>query len=468
MNRKFLSVVLSTVITATSCFSPLFSLGAGAVESDIAESQAITTNEVSEAADPVTLNFYSYIRDNDRTDVHLGYKMDQKTTIKANRGDDIQVKIKMKSTDEPYTSSLSLRYDLKESDNIEQLFGPGGDMEVPLGKNKAEFIGKYIPKREASLLEYNEDITFNPVIQEKIEKYWDDGDIFFDDGAFRMNDVPTWDAFGLVFSQFFSYESAEFKDMRERMHFTTTEGGDEYCTMSFHVSEDKSLGDEQTFVAYFPEFVRYAVSSGPHIYVDEMTMDITGSTYTEPTQPTTKPTAPPTQPPTQPPTEAATAIIHFADDNKREPMTVKVGDTFTYDIYLKLTDPKVQSYVTWTYFNQPVGTKKTPNQEGSIQIPEANQVLKVGRNGYTPHYSPFDESFDLMKFPNYLIGFGMGEMDSNGAYSMLNTKNGLFTQEGGCLVSTITFTVQKAGEVEVFTRLDDAIVDLDNGEIHAD
>lgn len=191
MNRKFLSVVLSTVITATSCFSPLFSLNAGAANSNTIESQTVTTTEVSEAADPVTLNFYSYIRDNDRTDVHLGYKMDQKTTIKANRGDDIKIKIKMKSTDEPYTSSLSLRYDLKEEDNIEQLFGVGGDMEVPLGKNKAEFIGKYIPKRETSLLEYNDDITFNPVIQEKIEKYWDDGDIFFDDGAFRMNDVPT-------------------------------------------------------------------------------------------------------------------------------------------------------------------------------------------------------------------------------------------------------------------------------------
>ncbi|MEE0264112.1 MAG: dockerin type I repeat-containing protein, partial [Acutalibacteraceae bacterium] len=181
-----------------------------------------------------------------------------------------------------------------------------------------------------------------------------------------------------------------------------------------------------------------------------------------------KVTEEPTAPPTQPPTESGTAIIHFADDNKRAPMTVKVGDTFTYDIYLKLTDPKVQAFVTWTYFNQPVGTKKTANQEGIIQIPAENQVLKVGRDGYTPHYSPFKEDYDLMKFSNYLIGFGMGAMDSNGNYSMLNTKNGTFTQQGGCLVSTITFTVQKAGEVEVFTRLDDAVVDLDNGEVHAD
>ena len=36
------------------------------------------------------------------------------------------------------------------------------------------------------------------------------------------------------------------------------------------------------------------------------------------------------------------------------------------------------------------------------------------------------------------------------------------------MVSTITFTVINPGEVEVFTQLEDAVVDLDNGEIHAE
>lgn len=164
------------------------------------------------------------------------------------------------------------------------------------------------------------------------------------------------------------------------------------------------------------------------------------------------------------PSEGATAIIHFADDNEREPITVKVGDTFTYDIYLELTSPEVQSYVTWTYFNQPVGTKQAINQAGNIEINRENQVLKVGKGGYTPYYSPYRENYDIMKFSNYLIGFGTGSLNEFGQYQMLKTDNGLFTQKGGCLVSTITFTVQRAGEVEVFTRLDSSVVDYSTGE----
>ena len=56
----------------------------------------------------------------------------------------------------------------------------------------------------------------------------------------------------------------------------------------------------------------------------------------KPTVPVEKPTAPTEKPTTdvEKPTEVGTAVIYFADDNKREPITVNVGDTFTYDVYL--------------------------------------------------------------------------------------------------------------------------------------
>ena len=81
------------------------------------------------------------------------------------------------------------------------------------------------------------------------------------------------------------------------------------------------------------------------------------------------------------PTEA-TAVIHFMDDNDREPVVAKVGDTVEYDVYLKLSAPEVQAFAAWTFYNQPVGTKTEKNQQGIIdttKIPEKCNVLEVKR-----------------------------------------------------------------------------------------
>ncbi|MEE1281265.1 MAG: dockerin type I domain-containing protein [Acutalibacteraceae bacterium] len=172
--------------------------------------------------------------------------------------------------------------------------------------------------------------------------------------------------------------------------------------------------------------------------------------------------------PTELPPELATAVIYFADDNEREPITVNVGDTFTYDVYLKLSDPEVQSFALWTYFNQPVGTKQTPNQAGSVTVTKENQVLKIADDGYTPYYSPFREKYDLMKSDSYLIGFATGALNENDEYMMIETENGEFTKQGGCMISTVTFKVEKPGEVEIFTRIDDAVIDLENSEKRAE
>ncbi|MBQ1992470.1 MAG: hypothetical protein II233_06835, partial [Clostridia bacterium] len=191
----------------------------------------------------------------------------------------------------------------------------------------------------------------------------------------------------------------------------------------------------------------------------------------KPTAGTEKPTAPVEKPTagTEEPTEVETAVIHFVDDNEREPMVVNVGETFTYDVYMKLTEPKLQSFAVWTYFNQPLGTKQEPNQVGEVVVDEENQVLALAEEDcYTAYYSPFREKYDLMKSENHLIGFATGSIDEDDKYQMIETTNGEFTQQGGCLISTITFTVEKAGEVEVFTRLDDSIVDFDNSELKAD
>ncbi|MEE0060825.1 MAG: hypothetical protein UE295_08355 [Acutalibacteraceae bacterium] len=68
-----------------------------------------------------------------------------------------------------------------------------------------------------------------------------------------------------------------------------------------------------------------------------------------------------------------------------------------------------------------------------------------------------------MKFSNYLIGFGIGDITEENPDGMLQTENGKFTQKTGCHITTITFTVQKAGEIEVFTRLENAMRDNDRG-----
>ncbi len=187
------------------------------------------------------------------------------------------------------------------------------------------------------------------------------------------------------------------------------------------------------------------------------------------TEPTTEPvTEPVTQPITEPVTEQPTAVIYFADDNEREPLSVNVGDTFEYDVYVKLTDPQVQSFALWTYFNQPVGTKQEPNQEGNAVMLGEDKVLSIAEDGYTPYYSPFREEYDLMKSDSYLVGFGTGALDENDKYQMITTSNGEFTQIGGCLVSTVTFKVEQEGKVEIFTRLDEATVDLNDTEKKAD
>ena len=273
MNKKFLSVMLSSVLLATTCI--MSGTGASATTlDDNAQSKANAEATVSNASDPVELVFYSYLMDGRTQPGHKQYVYQQKQVVKANRGDEIKLKINMKAEDEPYLSSLSIRYDLTEKDNIPGLFGKGGLMET----SQANFIATHIPCRRTGLLEY-QSIKMNDVIQEKCDKYYDDGDIFMDCGAFSEYSLSDkFDCFMIVPSEFIMDDSEEFAEMREKMHFSESKGGDEYCTITFKVSEDTSLGNQQTCVIYTPEFQK-AIAQGNVVQVTEMTMEVTGSTY---------------------------------------------------------------------------------------------------------------------------------------------------------------------------------------------
>ena len=455
MNRKFLSVVLSAMLTVTSCIIPCTSVSA--VSDDTTKSMTATTTAESNAGDPVELVFYSYLMDGESQPGHKQYVYQQKKVVTANRGDEVSLKVNMKAKDEPYLSSLSIRYDLTEEDNIEGLFAKGGLMETA----QSNFIANHIPRREKSLLEY-QSIKMNDVIQSKCDKYYDDGDIFYDLGAFSKYSLSDkFDAFSIIPSEFISDTSDEFAQMKKDMHFTESEGGDEYCTITFKVSEDTSLGNQQTCVIYAPEFQK-ALAQGNVVQVTEMTMDITGGTAVEPaTKPTEVPTAKPTEVPTGDVTDKA--IIHLNDDNNRETLVLNVGDTFEYPVYVKLDSPDVYTMCARTYFNQPVGTKKQANAEGSME-PNAPKVLDIvsKRNDITAYWNNVDTSTDIIKDSRgyELCVSPMGAYNSTtGKFSYVETHNGDFDQDSGCLLYKVKFTVKAEGEIEVFTYMEEAIAD---------
>ena len=325
MSRRFISIALSLTLMLSSICTITTGASAESLK-NTADSNATKQNvATSNADDPVELVFYSYLMDGMSEPGHKQYVHQQKKVVKANRGDEIKLKVNMKAEDEPYLSSLSIRYDLTEEDDIEGLFSKGGLMET----SQANFIASHIPCRRTGLLEY-QGIKMNDVIQEKCDYYYDDGDIFMDCGAFSEYSLSDkFDCFMIVPSEFIMDDSEEFAEMREKMHFTESEGGDEYCTITFKVSEDTSLGNQQTCVIYTPEFQK-AIAQGNVVQVTEMTMDVTGSTYVE------APTEPPTQAPTQAPTEQPTDISGKPLTATKE-VTVNKGDLV--NMWVELTVP---------------------------------------------------------------------------------------------------------------------------------
>lgn len=282
MSRRWISLALSMTMMLG-----MFAAGtsASAVNTDTETAGATDEQVASGTSSPVKLTFYSYLRD-DEANGNISYDFQQRQVITANRGDIIKVKVKVQAENEPYMSSLSIRYDLKSSDKIDYLFSENGKV----GKNNYTLIGSAIPKREKSLLipyddgTYSTDcVKFNDILQSKIKKY-SSKKMFYDFGAFTYDSSDTLsDVFAFIPGSTYAYDSTEFTNIRNSMKLDTSNGGDEYCTISFKVSEDTSLGDEQTVVIYNPEFTGDISADTTKIDVSGMRMEISGSTSTEAT-----------------------------------------------------------------------------------------------------------------------------------------------------------------------------------------
>lgn len=280
MSRRWISLALSMTMMLG-----VFAAGtsASAVNTDTETAGATDEQVASGTSSPVTLTFYSYLRD-DEANGNISYDFQQRQVITANRGDVIKVKVKVQAENEPYMSSLSVRYDLKSSDKIDDLFSENGEV----GKNDYTLIGSAIPKREESLLIPYDDgtystgcVKFNDIMQSKINKYASKK-MFYDLGAFTYDSSDTAsDVFAFIPSSTYTYDSTEFDNIRKSTKLDTANGGDEYCTISFKVSEDTSLGDEQTVVIYNPEFTGDISADTTKIDVSGMKMEVSGSTSTE-------------------------------------------------------------------------------------------------------------------------------------------------------------------------------------------
>lgn len=283
MSRRWISLALSMTM-ALGMFAA--GTGASAVNTDTETASATDEQVASGASSPVKLTFYSYLRD-DEANGNVSYDLQQKQTINANRGDIIKVKVKVQAENEPYLSSLSVRYDLKSTDAIDDLFCESGAM----GKNNYTLLGSAIPKREKSLLTPYSDgtystgcVKFNDTMQAKVSKY-SSKKLYYDFGAFTYNSADKLsDTFAFIPGSAYDYETSEFSTMRKNMKLDTANGGDEYCTLTFKVSNDTSLGDEQSVVIYSPEFTGDITAKDTTLDVKGMRMEISGSTSTEPVQ----------------------------------------------------------------------------------------------------------------------------------------------------------------------------------------
>ena len=198
MSRRFISIALSLTLMLSSICTITTGASAESLKNTVDSNATKQNVATSNADDPVELVFYSYLMDGMSEPGHKQYVHQQKKVVKANRGDEIKLKVNMKAEDEPYLSSLSIRYDLTEEDDIEGLFSKGGLMET----SQANFIASHIPCRRTGLLEY-QGIKMNDVIQEKCDYYYDDGDIFMDCGAFSEYSLIT-----VSHSSIFPVESA--------------------------------------------------------------------------------------------------------------------------------------------------------------------------------------------------------------------------------------------------------------------
>ncbi len=95
---------------------------------------------------------------------------------------------------------------------------------------------------------------------------------------------------------------------------------------------------------------------------------------------------------------------------------------------------------------------------------DAPQVLTIAskRNDISAYWDNLDTSTDIIKDSRgyELCMSPIGPYDSStGLFSYLETHNGAFNQASGCLLYTVKFTVQEAGEIEVFTYMEEAVAE---------
>lgn len=309
MNRRFLSIVLSTVLATSSLFTGATGVSAADESSGSAEKGSAVTSQSSKD-DPVTLNVYGY-RLSDKYYDGTGTRsmdqvMDDYHQVKVNRGDTIKLKIRMSSDAESIMPALRLRYDLHK-EGLEWTTKENGAGDKMTGSLE-EFMSwfkdpnstlKFIPRQEGSLLstvsdDVYEAVQWNEHWQPLLDAACENGhDPVMDLGACNLlsSDAKkhdgltvTWDGYSIATPQSFS---PELKEAFSKTTFTQ-ESGDHLCTISFKVSEDASLGNEQSILIYHPEFAK--LPEAKEVRIRDLKLEVTGSTYVEPTEPTAAPT----------------------------------------------------------------------------------------------------------------------------------------------------------------------------------
>lgn len=162
MNRRFLSIVLSTVLATSSLFTGATGVSAADESSGSAEKGSAVTSQPSKD-DPVTLNVYGYRLDDNYyagTGTRpLSEVMDDYHQIKANRGDTIKVKIRIAGDTESILPTLKVRYDLHK-EGLEWTTGENGTGDKMTGSLE-EFMSwykspkstqRYLPRQKGSLI----------------------------------------------------------------------------------------------------------------------------------------------------------------------------------------------------------------------------------------------------------------------------------------------------------------------------
>ena len=328
MSRRFLSIALSMILATSSFFTGAASASAADESNGSAEKDSAVASQSSKD-DPVTLNIYSYrLSDEGYYDRPVGSKIFSETKtdyhqVKVNRGDTIKVKVRLFAETESIVTSMRVRYDLHK-DNLKwttQYDGKGDEMTGSL----EDFMGwykdtkstlRYIPRQEGSLISTISDDVFEAVQwnsnwQPLLDTlYYDEfQNPVLDMGVCDLStsDAALWDGLGVnwagrsILPQDFS---SDLEEVFSKTTFTQ-ESGDDLCTINFKVSDDASLGNEQSILIYQPMITE--VPATQYAKIKDVKLEVTGSTDVEPTEPPTEePTEAPTEEPTEAPTEAPT------------------------------------------------------------------------------------------------------------------------------------------------------------------